>query len=84
MYLPHVGVTVTMLPHELTLTSYQREKEGVVAVFTVPVDGQGDAVFVVRGDPSLEGDVGGPQARVIPVSALKHLLVETNQTKLLP
>ena len=60
----------------LTLT-YQREKEVVVAVVTVPVDGQGDAIFIVRGHISLEGDVGGPQARVIPVSMLKHLLVET-------
>ena len=60
----------------LTLT-YQREKEVVVAVVAVPVDGQSDAIFIVRGHISLKGDVGGPQARVIPVSMLKHLLVET-------
>ena len=39
----------------------------MVEAVTVPVDGQGVAVFIVRGHPSLEGGVGGPQARVIPV-----------------
>ena len=67
------------MPHGLTMTSYQRENEVVEAAVTFPAVGQGDAVVVLGGEPPLEGSVGGPQARVIPVnSMLKHFYLDTS------
>ena len=51
------------------LTSYQRENEVVEATGSIPAVGRRDAVVVLSGDPPLEGGVGGPQARVLPVDS---------------
>ena len=67
------------MPHGLMMTSYQRENEVVEAAVTVPAVGQGDAVVVLSGEPPLEGGVGGPKARVLPVnSTLKDFYFDTS------